>query len=85
MNHNPANADGIGGVSHTPRGVAEQGAADAPALKRAVYGKARKDGHRNRIRHVPFESADGALHDNGTRGQRIVADHAIPFTSYKGA
>jgi hypothetical protein len=54
-------------------------------MKRAVHGETPQYGDWNWIGHGSPEPAGSVTHDDRSRSQRIVADHARSVTSHIGA
>jgi hypothetical protein len=53
VDDNAADADGVGGIGHPQRGVAEQGAADALVVPGPVHGEAEPVRRPGWVRHIP--------------------------------
>jgi hypothetical protein len=85
VDDNAADADGVGGIGHPPRGVAEQGAADALAVPGPVHGEASQYGDRDGIRHIPSEPPGGGVHGDGARSESVVGNDTFVMRDNVGS
>jgi len=83
VNDHAPDSDGVCGLCHASRGIAKQSPAKTASLIRLIDGEAGQNNYRNRIGHVPPESARSAGHSDCSRSQSIVANHPLAVTDHK--
>ena len=79
MNHDTANADGIGGIGHPLRTVTKQRTTKSAALVSPIHGKAGQYHDRDGVRHVAAKPASHIVYANAAGSKGVIADHLIPI------
>lgn len=77
MNHDTANADGIGGIGHPPRTVTKQRTAKPAPLVSPIHGKAGQYHDRDGVRHVAAKPASHIVYADAAGSKGVIADYLV--------
>ena len=76
--------DSLSGRQHAQHRVAEEIAAEAPPLPRAIDGQPPKQHDWDRVRHVPPHPPGRDSRQNGAGGEAVVTNHSPAFAHDEG-